>query len=33
MPTIEFTPRRAREARPGMKDTILFDRALPFGRV
>ena len=29
MPTVELTARRAREARPGTKDTILFDKALP----
>ena len=29
MPTVDLTPRLARESKPGPKDTILFDRALP----
>ena len=29
MPTVDLTPRLARESRPGDKDTILFDRSLP----
>ena len=29
MPTVDLTARLARESRPGPKDTILFDRALP----
>ena len=29
MPTVDLTPRLARESRPGHKDTILFDRSLP----
>ena len=34
MPTVDLTPRLARESRPGDKDTILFDRSLPaFGRM
>ena len=29
MPTVDLTPRLARESKPGAKDTILFDRTLP----
>ncbi len=29
MPTVDLTPRLARESRPGHKDTFLFDRTLP----
>ena len=29
MPTVDLTPRLARESRPGHKDTILFDKTLP----
>ena len=29
MPTVDLTPRRARDAGPGAKDTFLFDRTLP----
>ena len=29
MPRVDLTPRLARESEPGLKDTILFDRALP----
>ena len=29
MPRVDLTPRLARESKPGLKDTILFDRALP----
>ena len=29
MPSVDLTPRLARECRPGAKDTILFDRTLP----
>ena len=29
MPTVDLTPRLARETKPGDKDTILFDRTLP----
>ena len=29
MPRVDLTPRRARDSRPGGKDTILFDNALP----
>ena len=29
MPTVDLTPRLARQSKPGPKDTILFDRALP----
>ena len=29
MPRVDLTPRLARESRPGTKDTILFDNALP----
>ena len=29
MPTVDLTPRLARESRPGDKDTILFDKSLP----
>ena len=29
MPTVDLTPRLARESRPGDKDTFLFDRTLP----
>ena len=29
MPTVDLTPRLARESRPGGKDTILFDKTLP----
>ena len=29
MPTVDLTPRLARESRPGDKDTILFDRSTP----
>ena len=29
MPTVDLTPRLARQSKPGAKDTILFDRTLP----
>ena len=29
MPTVDLTPRLARQSKPGDKDTILFDRSLP----
>ena len=29
MPTVDLTPRLARDSRPGARDTILFDRTLP----
>ena len=29
MPTVDLTPRLARDSRPGSRDTILFDRTLP----
>ena len=29
MPTVDLTPRLARQSKPGPKDTILFDRSLP----
>ena len=29
MPTVDLTPRLARQSKPGGKDTILFDGALP----
>ena len=29
MPTVDLTPRLARESRPGGKDTFLFDKTLP----
>ena len=29
MPTVDLTPRLARDATPGLKDTFLFDRTLP----
>ena len=29
MPTVDLTPRLARQSKPGPKDTFLFDRALP----
>ena len=29
MPRVDLTPRRVRDSRPGGKDTILFDNALP----
>ena len=29
MPTVDLTPRPARDSRPGPRDTILFDRTLP----
>ena len=29
MPTVDLTPRLARQSKPGPKDTILFDKALP----
>ena len=29
MPTVDLTPRLARQSKPQAKDTFLFDRALP----
>ncbi len=29
MPTVDLTAKLARDSRPGEKETILFDRALP----
>ena len=29
MPTVDLTPRLARQSKPGLKDTFLFDRSLP----
>ena len=29
MPTVDLTPRLARQSKPGPKDTFLFDRSLP----
>ena len=29
MPTVDLTPRLARQSKPGTKDTFLFDRSLP----
>ena len=29
IPTVDLTPRLARESKPGDKDTVLFDKSLP----